>query len=204
MQKRNYLRYFKTTPDQNTGGRAAGTNGQSSQDRNSGQQSQEERFSTDMTFRFNLIKGQLAESIVQQLFTIHNYKVFPYGMENTIPGIIELLQGPKCDVYHQIRQMPDFIIQEKSSKRLFFIEVKYKADGHYNYQLLKSPYIYEQGYVIVITKLHIKCLSVAELKEGKEINKDCDNLLSNRTEFNLDSRVVSHFTKIAQKFYKEM
>src|SRR5258708_2089469 len=71
----------------------------------------------DHNFHFNMIKGRLAESLIQELFLSRGYNVFPYGMENTIPGIMESLKGSKrTDVSNHIKSMPDFVIQEPKTK----------------------------------------------------------------------------------------
>lgn len=47
----------------------------------------------DHNYRFNMIKGRIAETLIQELFLSLGYNVFRYGMENTIPGIMDLLRG---------------------------------------------------------------------------------------------------------------
>src|SRR5579872_6297861 len=43
----------------------------------------------------NVIKGRIAETLIEELFHALNFQVFKFGMENTIPGIKELLKGVK-------------------------------------------------------------------------------------------------------------
>ena len=49
-----------------------------------------------------MIKGRIAETLIQELFLTLKFNVFRYGMENTIPGIMELLKGVKSDVANEI------------------------------------------------------------------------------------------------------
>ena len=51
-------------------------------------------------YRYNMIKGRIAETLIQELFLSLGYNVFRYGMENTIPGIMELLKGVRSEVDH--------------------------------------------------------------------------------------------------------
>jgi len=37
----------------------------------------------------NMVKGRIAETLIQELFLKLNYRVFRYGMEHTVPGIVE-------------------------------------------------------------------------------------------------------------------
>jgi len=50
-------------------------------------------------------------AVIKELFLSLGYNVFRYGMENTVPGIMELLKGVRGDVATNIRRMPDFVIQ---------------------------------------------------------------------------------------------
>src|SRR6187399_1552544 len=80
----------------------------------------------DHNFRYNMIKGRIAETLIQELFLSLDYNVFRYGMENTIPGIMELLKGVRSDVALEIRRMPDFVMQNPKTKDVYFIEVKFR------------------------------------------------------------------------------
>lgn len=68
-----------------------------------------------------MIKGRIAETLIQELFPSLGFSVFRYGMENTIPGIMELLKGVRSDVADQIKRMPDFVIQHPVRKDVYFI-----------------------------------------------------------------------------------
>src|ERR1700685_76769 len=61
-------------------------------------------------YHFGMIKGRIAETLIQELFLRLDYKVFRYGMENTIPGAMELLKWVRSDVRRYIRQMPALLI----------------------------------------------------------------------------------------------
>ena len=56
----------------------------------------------DYNYRYGMIKGRIAETLIQELFLSLGYNVFRYGMENTIPGIMELLKGVRSEVAQDI------------------------------------------------------------------------------------------------------
>jgi hypothetical protein len=62
-------------------------------------------------YYYNIIKGRIGENLIQELFLSLDYNVFRFEMENTIPGIMELLKGVRNDVAQEIRRMPDFVMQ---------------------------------------------------------------------------------------------
>lgn len=97
-------------------------------------------------WRYGMIKGRIAETLIQELFLSLGYNVFRYGMENTIPGIMELLKGVRSDVAQQIKRMPDFVMQNPKTKEVYFVEVKFRANEEFNLRNLPK---------IILTKMHI-------------------------------------------------
>lgn len=158
----------------------------------------------EFNYRYGMIKGRIAETLIQELFLSLNYNVFRYGMENTIPGIMELLRGVRSDVSQHIRRMPDFVIQNPESKDVYFVEVKFRANGEFRLKDLPKDYPYTNAYIIVVTKKHIKCLTVKELQEGKDITPDSKNYLGNRKEFDLDKDVIVDFCNFAVQFFENV
>ncbi|HVY75920.1 MAG TPA: hypothetical protein VG890_13875 [Puia sp.] len=158
----------------------------------------------ELKFHYDTIKGRIAETLVQELFLNMNYCVYRYGMENTVPGILELLRGVNSDVAQDIRRMPDFVIQHKESKEVYFIEVKFRADGYFDYKGLKSNYPYPNAFVILVSKKHIKCLSVKELQASQCFTPDCCNYLGNRREFDLDRDLVLKYCQFAVQFFQHV
>lgn len=158
----------------------------------------------DRNYRYGMIKGRIAETLIQELFLSLGYNVFRYGMENTIPGIMELLKGVRSDVAQEIRRMPDFVIQDPKSKSVYFIEVKFRASGEFKLTDLPKNYPYENAFIILVSKKHIKCISVDELKEGKEITTSSRNYLGSRKEFDLDKDVIIDFCDFAVQFFESV
>lgn len=156
----------------------------------------------DFNYRYNMIKGRIAETLIQELFLSLGYNVFRYGMENTIPGIMELLKGVRSDVAQEIRRMPDFVIQDPRTKSVYFLEVKFRASGKFKQEDLPKDYPYENAYIILVSKKHIKCITVEELKQKKEITPTSKNYLGSRKEFDLDKEVIVNFCNFAVQFFE--
>ncbi|MCQ6963681.1 hypothetical protein [Methanolobus chelungpuianus] len=150
-------------------------------------------------YKESMIKGRIAETLVEELFLSLDYSVFRYGMENTVPGIMKLLKGVRSDVATNIRRMPDFVIQKND--KVFFIEVKFRKSEEFKFEELPEDYPYENCYFVIVSKKHIKCISYEELKNGKEITPTCHNYLGNREEFELDKDVIIDFCNFAVKFF---
>jgi hypothetical protein len=155
-------------------------------------------------FKEGMIKGRIAETLIEELFLSLDYNVFRYGMENTVPGIMELLKGVRSDVARMIRRMPDFVVQHPKTKEVFFIEVKFRASEEFSIKDLDADYPFENAFFVVVSKKHIKCISYKELKEGKEVTPTSHNYLGNRKEFELDKDVIINFCDFAVKFFSEV
>ncbi|WP_417601051.1 hypothetical protein [Owenweeksia hongkongensis] len=156
----------------------------------------------DRNYRYNMIKGRIAETLIQELFLSLGYNVFRYGMENTIPGIIELLKGVKSEVAYEIRRMPDFVIQNPRTSDVHFVEVKFRASGSFALKDLPKNYPYGNAYFILVSKKHIKCITYKELLDGKEISPTSRNYLGSRKEFDLDKEVIIDFCDFAVQFFE--
>jgi hypothetical protein len=140
--------------------------------------------SREWNFRYKMIKGKIAETLIEQLFLSHKYTVFRYGITD------------------KIRNMPDFVVQHRLYKETYFVEVKYRADGCFCVKDLDKDYPYDDALIIVVSKSRIKCLSVRELKDGIHITHDCTNYLANRPEFQLRRDVVVDFCRFAEMFFE--
>src|SRR5687768_7797544 len=104
----------------------------------------------ERNYRYGMIKGRIAETLIQELFLSLGYSVFRYGMENTIPGIMELLKGVKSEVSQHIRRMPDFVIQHPVRKDVYFVEVKFRANGEFREKDLPKDFPYTNAYIILV------------------------------------------------------
>ena len=158
----------------------------------------------DMQYRYNMIKGRIAETLIQELFLQLKYNVFRYGMENTIPGIMELLKGVKSEVAEEIKRMPDFVVQNPKNGEVYFVEVKFRASESFKITDLPKNYAWENAYFIIVSKKHIKCITFQELQEGKEISPESRNYLGNRKEFDLDKDIIIAFCQFAIKFFENV
>ena len=160
--------------------------------------------SKDNPWISGVIKGRIAETIVEELFRSLGFQVFSYGMENSIPGIKDLLKGVRGDVSKNIRQMPDFVVFKDNQSH--FIEVKYRAKGELKLKDIAKygEYPFENALFVLVTKKHIKCISYKELSEGKEITSTCHSYLGKRKEFDTDKDLIIEYCKYAVKFFENV
>ena len=158
----------------------------------------------ESNYKEGMIKGRIAETLIEELFLSLDYNVFRYGMENTVPGIMELLKGVRSDVATNIRRMPDYVVQHRKTKEVFFIEIKFRTSEEFKKSDLSKDYPYENCYFLVVSKKHIKCISYKELIENKVVTPKSMNYLGSRKEFELDKKVIIAFCDFAVKFFEKV
>jgi len=61
--------------------------------------------------------------------------------------------------------MPDFVVQNPETKDVYFLEIKFRASGEFKFSDLPKNYPYTNAYIILVSKKHIKCLTVEELEK---------------------------------------
>lgn len=76
---------------------------------------------------------------------------------------------------------------------MYFIEVKFRANGEFIISDLPTNYTCENAYIVIVSKKHLKCITVSELKEGKENTPTSQNYLGNRNEFDHDKSIIIEF-----------
>jgi hypothetical protein len=67
-----------------------------------------------------------------------------------------------------------------------------------------KDYPYRNAYIVLVSKKHIKCLTVEELESGKEITPTSKNYLGNRKEFDLDRQTIIDFCDFAVQFFESV
>lgn len=143
------------------------------------------------------IKGRLAEAIVEEMFLALGYRVFRFGMENTVPGFSDRYLPKTGEVANQVRKMPDFIIVKDTL--IAFIEVKYRTNGEFDfneYYKSRGKYPYPNAYFVLITPKHIKVQKTEQLETGKDFV-----YLGSHEDFSADKEIILQYIEFCKKFF---
>jgi len=77
----------------------------------------------------NVIKGRIAEALVEELLRACGNQVYRFGYESILQNLIQ--NGARFDRYssngEQLRSIPDFVVVTEEGKS-FFVEVKFRSD----------------------------------------------------------------------------
>jgi len=155
-------------------------------------------------YRFNMIKGRMAETLIQELFLSQGFNVYRYGMESTIPGVMKLLTGVPGVVSEHIKRMPDFVVQNPTTCEVFFVEVKYRSNGRFSKEDLPQDYPYRNSHLILVSRDEIQCVTIEELLQGAVIEAGGSYHLGNRGEFSLPQSIINEFCDFARTMYSQL
>lgn len=157
-------------------------------------QNKSNRFQTrkKTTISDNMIKGRIAETIVQEMFLAMGYDVYPFGMEHTVPGFSDRFSPKNGLVANKIRKMPDFIVVKDDQS--FFLEVKYRSDENHKFNLQDYPY--PEAYFVLVTSDHIKIQLARNLMNGSDFE-----YLNRMKDFETDREIILKYIEFVKKFF---
>jgi hypothetical protein len=129
---------------------------------------EEDKKEIDYDFNYNLLKGKIAERLIEQLFIDLGYDIFPYGIETHIPNYQKFfnnLSAKNARILKPLRIFPDFVVASNDGKQTFLIDVKYRKNGTI---LLKNfkDYNIENVLFIIITYDSISYINSNEIIEA--------------------------------------
>lgn len=165
-----------------------------------------QEFVKEVNFNYQLLKGKIAETIIERLLILCEFDVHKFGMENSLPMFPDALYDPKSKIGREIRSMPDFVVIDHK-ERVNYFEIKYRRDGTFKFEALGEDYKYSNGYLILVSKDNIQAISIKELEHIKAIGPDKSYELWNLKGFDfdeLDRDLINSFKKIVKKVFKEL
>jgi hypothetical protein len=77
----------------------------------------------------NIIKGRIAEAIIEELLRASGNKVYRFGYESTLQNLVQTSSefDRKTKNGQRVSSMPDFIVINADGSP-FFVEVKFRSD----------------------------------------------------------------------------
>jgi hypothetical protein len=101
----------------------------------------------------------------------------------------------------QIRQQPDFVVQNKIDGRLHYVEVKYRHNGVFKRGDLAEDFNYQDAYFIIVHKKGIRCISFEELDKLGKLPDEDKYCLGESKEFSLSKESIEEFVRYACMFF---
>jgi hypothetical protein len=104
----------------------------------------------------DLLKGRMAEALVEELLKRSGNKVYRFGYESVLQNLtqVERAFDRQTEVGQQIRSIPDFLVLNRTGKP-FFVEVKFRLDPEWKFDdritVLKNIERFWKAKVIMVT-----------------------------------------------------
>ncbi len=154
-----------------------------------------------MSFASNLVKGRIAEALIEEMFKEAGYQVYRFGYEAILQNISQINTDLKdSETKEKIKSIPDFIVvSPKGSVQL--IEVKYSADGKLRRsKLQKYLYFWNEARIILVTSTepHFKISYIRNfMKDGKLYPLEKDRFTT------ISPEVIKKFSNVVREYFKE-
>jgi hypothetical protein len=153
------------------------------------------------SFNLNTLKGRMAEHLIQDLFIQSGYNVFNFGLERLMPSLSKMLAFNNQKTSKDLRFMPDFVVQSTENGDLFYLEVKFRADGFFSFDERYKDYPYQNAWFVIVSPEKIQCMHFKRLKAGYGIHPDSKYVLNKVKSFHIDAAVLAEYEEYAKQIF---
>ncbi len=161
----------------------------------------------------NIIKGKLAEGLVEQLLKANGCRVYRLGSEATLENIVQLEDefSKESKLGKKIASIPDFAVMGLREKPVF-VEVKFRTDPEsLEEELLlekEAPEAFWEARIILVTnkeKPYFRVLTPPyfskERREGWPIPVPNWKPLKDDLDLGCDKKTMAQFEELVEKYY---
>ncbi|MBK6345966.1 MAG: hypothetical protein IPF68_08490 [Bacteroidales bacterium] len=154
------------------------------------------------SFNLNSLKGRLAEHLVKDLFAQNGYNVFSYGLEQIQPTLSKKIRNDNHKTSRALRYMPDFVVQSSNTGDLFYLEVKFRANGCFRFDDKYKDYPYKNAWFVIVSPEKMQCMHYKRLIAGFEIMAETRYHLSKVKWFHLDKEIIAEYEGYARQVFQ--
>ena len=153
-------------------------------------------------FNLNTLKGRIAEQLIQDLFINCGYNVFNYGLERIHPSLSKSITTNNKTTSKALRFMPDYVVQSRENGDLFYLEVKFRANGEFYFDEKYADYPYKNAWFVIVSPEKIQCMHYKRLKAGYTVSKDTNYPLTAVRSFHIKKELLEEYTSYAQSIFQ--
>lgn len=153
------------------------------------------------TSNLNMLKGRIAEQLIQDLFVNCGYNVFNYGLERLHPALSKTLAKNNHRTSKALRFMPDFVVQSNQTGDLFYMEVKYRSNGCFRFDERYKDYPYRNAWFVIVSPQRIQCIHYKRLAAGYEISPESKYTFSGVRSFHIDKKLLQEYEAYASRMF---
>lgn len=152
-------------------------------------------------FNLNTLKGRLAEQLIQDLFINNGYNVFNYGLERIHPSLSKMIAYNNQKTSKELRFMPDFVVQSAENGDLFYLEVKFRANGRFCFDEHYANYPYKNAWFVIVSPNKIQCMHYKHLSKGNAISPESNYSLGRVRSFHFSAESIKEYSSYAKVLF---
>ena len=152
-----------------------------------------------VNFASNVVKGRIAETLIEEMFKKSGYQVYRFGYERLLENICQLKQElVDSSTFERIRSIPDFLVVDPEGN-VQLIEVKYRSSGEIlPEELKKYAYFWEEARIILVTpkEPHFRISYIKRFcEDGKLYNLQNDKFTK------IHPEIIREFSRVVQRYF---
>lgn len=97
--------------------------------------------------------------------------------------------------------MPDFVVQSSKDGSLFYLEVKFRADGTFYFDEGYKNYPYQNAWFVIVSPQRIQCMHYNNLIKGKGITPNSRCSLTSVKWFHIDAALLAEYEQYARELF---
>jgi hypothetical protein len=145
-------------------------------------------------FNLNKLKGRIAEQLIQDLFQQSGYNVFNFGLERLHPALSKLISSNNLKTGKSLRFMPDFVVQSSQNGDLFYLEVKFRANGAFCFDEEGfKDYPYHNAWFVIVSPEKIQAIHYKRLIAGYGIGPETNYSLLKIKSFHINPKLLTEY-----------
>lgn len=152
-------------------------------------------------FNLNTLKGRIAEQIIQDLFIQSGYNIFNYGLERLHPSLSKMISSNNLKTSKALRYMPDFVVQSNLNGDLFYLEVKFRANGEFSLDDNYKDYPYKNAWFVIVSPEKIQGMHFKRLSEGYAITSKTNYNLLKIKSFHVNENLLQEYESYCQQIF---
>jgi len=154
-----------------------------------------------IAFASNVIKGRIAETLIEEMFKKSGYQVYRFGYEAILQNISQSNISIKdSDTKDKIRSIPDFVVvSPKGSIQL--IEVKYNSDGKLRKSKLKKyEYFWNEARIILVSpkEPHFQISYISKFLENEKLYPLGEDKFTS-----INPEIIKKFSQVVKEYFKK-
>ena len=152
-------------------------------------------------FNINSLKGRIAENLIRDLFINSGYNIFNYGLERIHPSLSKALRSNNFKTGKALRFMPDFVVQSSQTGDLFYLEVKFRANGEFKFDETYQDYPYKNAWFVIVSPDKIQCMHYKRLSQGYGLSAITKYPLSSVKSFHIPAELLVEYEQYAAELF---